>query len=78
MALRFGTHAGGTGVAILFDEVTYSGPGVILLDQFKGLVLTRVSGEDVIVLGLKYAELEVIGVGNVDPVVQSEETFGVV
>ena len=45
--------------------------------KFQGPVLSEMSGEGVIVLIVKNTKTEVVGVGDIDMVVQTEETVGV-
>ena len=45
--------------------------------EFQSPVLSKMSGEGVIVLIAKNTKTEVVGVGNIDTVVQTEETVGV-
>ena len=45
--------------------------------EFQGLVLSKMSGEGVIVLVAENTKTEVIGVRDIDMVVQMEETVGV-
>ena len=52
-------------------------PSVVVSDELKGLVLAKVSGDRVVMFVEKDAELEIIGVGDKDSVLVSEETFGV-
>jgi hypothetical protein len=77
VSLRLGTEAGDTGFAEGLDQGSELWPGVLASNEFKGLVLAEMSGERMIVLVLEDSESEVIGVGNVNAVIQSEETFGV-
>ena len=42
-----------------------SGPGIIAADEVHCLILTGMSGEDMVVLVAKNSELEVIGIGDV-------------
>ena len=50
VSLWFSMHTSGTRFTILLDVLTESGPGIISMDKVDGLVLTRVSREDVVVL----------------------------
>ena len=64
--------AGGTGVAEFLHEGPKVGPDILPLDYREGFVLSGVSGEDVIMVVLEDSELEVVRVGDVDPVVVTE------
>jgi len=60
------------GVAIVLHEVAHARPGIILVDQFDGLVLAIMAHERVIVLVPEYLESEVIVVRDVKPLVEEE------
>ena len=45
--------------------------------EFQSLVLSKMSGEEVIMLIAKNTRTEVVGVGDIDMVVEMEETIGV-
>ena len=46
-----------------------------MMDEVNGLILTRMSGEDMIMLVAEDLELEVVSVGNIDEVIMSEKTI---
>ena len=75
--LWLGSHTGGAGLAVVLDEGAEERPSVVITDELKGLVLAKVSGDWVVVFVEKDAESEIIGVGDGDSVLVSEETFGV-
>jgi hypothetical protein len=50
MSLGFGAHTSCTRFTILLDKITESGPGIVATDEVDGLVLTGMSGKDVVVL----------------------------
>jgi hypothetical protein len=50
MSLGFGTDTSCTRFAILLDKFAESGPGIVATDEVDGLVLTGMSGKDVIML----------------------------
>ena len=50
VSLWFVPHACGARLAEVPDKGPYIGPDVLLSDKVQGLVLTRVSGEDVVML----------------------------
>jgi hypothetical protein len=50
------------------------GPYVILMDEVKGLVLSSMSGQDVIMIVLEDFEAEVINIRDVSPVVLMEKS----
>ena len=74
--LGFRLHTRCTRLAIFLDKFTESRPGVVSSNEVYCLVLTRVSGKDMIVLMSENAESEIIRVWNVDKVVVSEKTIG--
>ena len=45
--------------------------------KFQGPVLSKMSGEGVIILIMKNMKMEDVGVGDIDMVVKTEETIGV-
>ena len=75
--LWLGSHTSGTGLAVVLDEGTEERPSVVVTDKLKGFVLAEVSGDRVVVFVEKDVESEIIGVGDEDLVLVSEETFGV-
>ena len=72
-----GSHTGGAGLAVVLDEGAEERPSIVITDELQGLVLAEVSGDRVVMFVEKDAELEIIGVGDEDSVLVSEETFGV-
>lgn len=52
VVLRFGSHAVCTGLAVVFDKGPKSRPSVLTTNEFDGLVLSKVTSKDVIVLVL--------------------------
>ena len=76
VTLGFSSHAGCTGLTILFYKFTESRPSIISENETSCFVLTRMSGEYVIVLVLQNTELEIGGVGNVDTRLMTEESIG--
>ena len=68
---------GGTGGDVLFDESLYSWPCIFAVYKFQGPVLSKMSREGVIMLIVKNTKTEVVGVGDIDMVVQMEETVEV-
>ena len=51
-----------------------SRPGIIAADEVHCLILTRMSGEDVVVLVVENLEPEVIGVGDVYETIVAEKS----
>ena len=66
MALRFCSHAGCAGLNILLYIFTESRPSVIPSDEINCLVLTGMSGKNVVVLIVENAESKVVCLGNID------------
>ena len=75
MPLGFGLHTSCAGFDVLLDKFTKSGPGIVVPDEIDSLILSRVSGEDMVMLVVENTELEVIGVWNIDEVVLTEESI---
>ena len=65
MPLGFGSHTSCTRFTIFLDKFTESGPGIIAVDEVHCLILTGMSGEDVVVLVAENLEPEVIGIRDV-------------
>ena len=74
MPLRFGLHTSCTRFTILLDKFAESRPGIVAADEVHCLILTGMSGEDVIVLVAENLEPEVIGIGDVYETVVVEES----
>ena len=51
-----------------------SGPGIIAVDEVHCLILTRMSGEDVVMLVVENSEPEVIGIGDVYETIVAEKS----
>ena len=47
--LWLGSHTGGAGLAIVLNEGTEEWPSVVIMDELKGLVLAKVSGDQMVV-----------------------------
>ena len=73
MPLGFGLHTSGARFDVLLDEFTESRPGIVVTDKVNRLILSRVSGEDMVMLVAENVELEVIRVWNIDEVIVTEE-----
>ena len=65
MPLGFGSHTSCTRFTIFLDKFTESGPGIIVADEVHCLILTRMSGEDVVMLVAENSEPEVVGIGDI-------------
>ena len=76
MPLGFGLHTSCTRFTIFLDKFTESRPGIIAADEAHCLILTRMSGEDVVVLVVENLEPEVIGVGDVYETIVAEKSVG--
>ena len=74
MPLGFGLHTSCTRFTIFLDQFTESRPGIVAADEVHCLILTGMSGEDVIVLVAENLEPEVIGIGDVYETVVVEES----
>ena len=59
------------------NEGSEEWPSVVILDELKGLVLAKVSGNRMVMFVEKYTESEIIGVGDKDLVLVLEKTFRV-
>ena len=68
----FRTGAGGTGLAVIPDEESESGPRVCPKDEGLCLVLTPMTGCWMVVESLEHTEMEVTRVWNIDVVIEPE------
>ena len=73
--LGLSLHTSCARLAIFLDKFAESGPGIVATDEVDGLILTRMSGEDMIMLVAEDSELEVISVRNINEVIMSEKTI---
>ena len=71
MPLGFSSH---TSCTIFLDKFTESRPGIIAADEVHCLILTRMSGEDMVMLVVENLELEVIGIGDVYETIMAEKS----
>ena len=74
MGLGFGLHTSCTRFTIFLDKFMESGPGIIVVDEVHCLILTRMSGEDVVMLVVENSEPEVIGIGDVYETIVAEKS----
>ena len=72
MLLGLSSHTSCTRLAIFLDKFTESGPGIVATDEVGGLILTGMSGEDMIMLVAEDSELEVVSVGDINEVIMLE------
>ena len=76
MPLGFGSHTSCTGFTIFLDKFTESRPGIIAADEVHCLILTGMSGEDVVMLVAENLEPEVIGIWDVYETIVVEKSVG--
>ena len=76
MPLGFGLYTSCTRFTIFLDKFAESGPGIIAADEVHCLILTGMSGEDMVVLVAENSELEVIGIGDVYETIMVEKSIG--
>ena len=74
MPLGFGSHTSYTRFTIFLDKIVESRPGIVVVDEVHCLILTGMSGEDMIVLVAENSELEVIGIRDVYEVIVVEKS----
>jgi hypothetical protein len=70
MSFGFRSSASRTGVAVICSEQAESGPDVFASYTFDCLVLSEVTGDRVIVLELEDSKAEIVGVRDINPIVQ--------
>ena len=66
----FGSETLYTGLAIIVDEVSDVGPRIFAMNEVQCLILTGVTGEDVVMLSLNDVQTEVLVVRDIDTFVQ--------
>ena len=76
MPLGFGLHTSCTRFTIFLDKFMESRPGIIAADEVHCLILTGISGEDVVVLVAENSELEVIGIRDIYETIVAEKSIG--
>ena len=70
MLMRLDSAADRAGVAIILNEVTHAGPGIISADQLEGLILAVMAREGMVVLVPEYSESKVVVVQDIKPLVE--------
>ena len=75
MPLGFGSHTSCTRFTIFLDKFTEFRPGIIAADEVHCLILTRMSGEDVVMLVAENSEPEVIGIRDVYETIMVEKSI---
>ena len=76
MPLGFGLHTSCTRFTIFLDKFMESGPGIITVDEVHCLILTGMSGEDMVMLVAENSEPEVIGIRDVYETTMAEKSVG--
>ena len=76
MPLWFGLHTSCSRFTIFLDKFMESRQGIIAADEVHCLILTGMSGEDVVVLVAENLELEVIGIGDIYETIMAEKSIG--
>ena len=76
MPLWFGLHTSCTRFTIFLDKFAESVPGIIAVNEVHCLILTRMSGEDVVMLVAENLEPEVVGVGDIYETIVAEKSIG--
>ena len=74
MPLGFGSHTSCTRFTIFLDKFMESGPGIIAADEVHCLILTGMSGEDVVMLVAENSEPEVVGIGDIYETIMVEKS----
>jgi hypothetical protein len=70
MSFGFRPSACGTGVAVIGSEGAETGPDIFMSYKFDCLVLSEVTGDRMIMLELEDSKAEIVGVQDIDPIVQ--------
>ena len=53
--LWLGLHTGGAGLAVVLNEGVEEWPSIVIMDKLKGLVLAKVSGDQMVMFVEKNA-----------------------
>ena len=75
MPLWFGSHTSCTRFTISLDKFAESGPGIIAADEVHCLILTGMSGEEVVVLVAENSELEVVEIRDIYETIMAEKSI---
>ena len=75
MPLGFCSHTSCTRFTIILDKFTESRPGIIAADEVHCLILTGMSGEDVVMLVAENSELEVVGIRDIYETIVVEKSI---
>ena len=75
MSLGLSSHTSCTRFAIFLNKIAESGPGIVAPDEVGSLILTGMSGEDMVMLVVEDSEPEVVSVGDINEVIMSEKTI---
>ena len=76
MPLGFGLHTSCTRFTIFLDKFTESRPHIIVADEVHFLILTGMSGEDVVMIVAENLEPEVVGIGDIYETIMAEKSIG--
>ena len=76
MPLGLGSHTSCTRFTIFLDKFVESRPGIIAADEVHCLILTAMSGEDMVMLVVENSELEVSGIRAVYETIMVEKSIG--
>ena len=75
MSLRFCLHTSSARLDVFLNKITESGPSVVTTDKVNGLILARMSGEDMVMFVTENTEPEVVSVGNINETVMAEKSI---
>ena len=67
------TATNGAGFDIVVDILAHLWPSIVPLDQFQGAVLAKMSSENVVVIVLKDTETEILGVRDIDVIIEVKD-----
>ena len=76
LPVGFGSHTSCTRFTIFLDKFMESRPGIIVADEVHCLILTGMSGEDVVVLVVENLEPEVVGIRDIYETIMAEKSVG--
>ena len=74
MSLRFCSHTSSARLNIFLHKITESRPSVVTTDEVNGLILARVSREDMVMFVMENTEPEVVSIRNINEAVMAEKS----
>ena len=67
------TATNGAGFDVVADILAHLQPSIVLSDQFQGVVLAKMSSQNVVMIVLKDMEMEILGVWDIDVIIKMKD-----